>query len=100
MSYFRVLGGFSVLAYFSYLSCLRYLAYLCVLGCFSVLACFSYLTSLSYLAYLSVLAHLSVMACLSYLAYLQDADHVDLYFDAAVPAVGILCGFWEVLAGA
>ena len=100
MSYFCVLGGFSVLAYFSYLSCLRYLAYFCVLGCFSVLANFSYFTSLSYLADVSVLAHSSVLACLSYLAYHQDAYHVDLHFAAAVPAVGLSCGFWEVLAGA
>ena len=70
---------------------------MCVLGCFSVLANFSYLTSLTYL---SVLAHLSVLACLGYLAYHQDADHVDFHFAVALPAVGLCCGFWELLAGA
>ena len=39
------------MAYFTYLACLRYLAYLNVLGCVSDLAYFTYLACLRYLAY-------------------------------------------------
>ena len=48
MPYLCVLSCLTVLAYFTYLACLRYLAYLCVLDCVSVLAYFSYLASFRY----------------------------------------------------